>query len=54
MKSGRQISKVFLMNGVSATIIIPIEIARRQGLDQPSHVIVEETHNGILVKKLEV
>ncbi|MFY9796587.1 MAG: AbrB/MazE/SpoVT family DNA-binding domain-containing protein [Candidatus Nitrosopolaris sp.] len=39
---------------LSSTFIIPIEIARRHGLDQPSHVIVEETPDGILIRRLEL
>ena len=48
------ISKTFLTNKLSATIIIPIEIARKHGLDEPSHVVVEDTSQGILIRKLEV
>ena len=33
---------------------IPIEMARRHGLEKPSHVVVEERQEGILIKKLEL
>lgn len=48
------IAKIFLTNKISATLIIPIEIARKHGLNESSHVIVRETPEGILVRKLEV
>ena len=50
----KEITKIYLTNKVSATLIIPIEIARRNGLDQPSHVTVEEVDKGILIRKLDV
>ena len=50
----RTVSKVFLLNKISATLIIPAEIARKHGLDHPSHVIVEETDDGILIRKLNL
>ena len=45
---------IFLSNKVSSTLIIPIDMARKFGLDKPSHVILEETDEGILIKKLEI
>lgn len=50
----KEISKIFLTNKLSATLIIPIELARKHGLNEPSHVTVEETPQGILIRKLEV
>ena len=50
----KDIATIFLTNKLSATLIIPIEIARRNGLNEPSHVLVEETAQGILIKKLEI
>jgi bifunctional DNA-binding transcriptional regulator/antitoxin component of YhaV-PrlF toxin-antitoxin module len=48
------VRKIFLSGNLSATFIIPIEIARRHGLDEPSHVIVEERPDGILIRRLEL
>jgi hypothetical protein len=45
-------TKIFLTNKVSATLIIPIEIARRKGLDHPSNVSVGEVPEGILIRKM--
>jgi hypothetical protein len=50
----KQVKKIFLTNKISATLIIPIELARRHGLNEPSHVLVEETSQGILIRKLEI
>jgi hypothetical protein len=50
----KQIKKIFLINKISACLIIPIEIARKYGLNEPSHVIVEEKPEGILIRKLEI
>lgn len=50
----KEITKTFLSGKLSATLIIPIEIARRHGLEKPSHVIVEEKeelHQVIVVPK---
>jgi bifunctional DNA-binding transcriptional regulator/antitoxin component of YhaV-PrlF toxin-antitoxin module len=49
-----KIAPIFLTNKISATLIIPIEIARRHGLDRPSHVVVEDTKDGILIRKLRL
>lgn len=48
------ITKTFTTGRISATLIIPIGIAGRNGLDRPAHVVIEETTRGILIRKLEV
>jgi hypothetical protein len=50
----KEISKIFLLNKVSATLIIPLEIAKRHGLNEPAHVIVEEVEDGILIRRLSI
>lgn len=50
----RQITNIFLSGKLSATLVIPIEIARRHGLEKPSRVLVEEVPQGILIRKAEV
>jgi hypothetical protein len=52
-RRSRGISKIWLTNKISATLIIPKEIALKHGLDEPSHVVVEETKDGILIRKLD-
>jgi bifunctional DNA-binding transcriptional regulator/antitoxin component of YhaV-PrlF toxin-antitoxin module len=50
------LSKVWMTNKVSATLIIPIDIAKKYELNESSHVVVEERPdlNGILIRKLEL
>ena len=50
----KDITKTFISGRVSATFIIPLEIARRHGLEQPAHVVMEETPQGILIRRSEV
>lgn len=50
----KKIAPIFMSNGISATVIIPIEFARKDSIDRPSHVTIQDTQNGILIKKLEV
>lgn len=52
--SKKEISKIFLLNKLSATLIIPISIARKYDLNESSHVIVEEIPEGILIRKLVI
>ena len=51
---GQQISKIWLTNKVSATLIIPIKFARKHNLDKPSHVVVEDSEKGIFIRRLKV
>jgi hypothetical protein len=50
----KKITTTYLSGNISTTLIIPIETARKYGIDKPSNVVVEETANGILIKKIEV
>jgi hypothetical protein len=54
MQREKCIRSTFLSGKLSATLIIPIDIARRNGLDQPSQVVVEETAEGILIRKVDL
>lgn len=53
MSETKQIRKTFLSGKLSATLVIPIAVARKYGLEQPSHVVVEEIADGILIRKLK-
>ena len=46
----QKIRFTFLTGRLSATLIIPIEVARKHGLTKASNVILEETENGLLIK----
>ena len=54
MSELKEITKTFLSGKLSATLVIPIEIARRYGLEKPAHVIIEEHPEGILIRRLTV
>jgi hypothetical protein len=53
-KQEKRIAPIFLSNGRSSTVIIPIDIARKYNIDKPSHVTIEDTQKGILIKKLDL
>jgi hypothetical protein len=53
MTEFKKVTHTFLSGRLSATLIIPIDIARKYGLDRPTSVIVEERDEGILIRKLE-
>jgi hypothetical protein len=54
MSEIKKVTHTFLSGRLSATLIIPIETARKYGLDKPVNVIVEEKEDGIFIKKLEL
>jgi hypothetical protein len=54
MNDFKRITHTFLSGRLSATLIIPVDIARRHGLERPSQVVVEETERGILIRKLDL
>jgi hypothetical protein len=49
-----RVRHTFLSGKLSSTFIIPIDTARKYGLDKPANVVVEERPEGILIKKIEV
>jgi hypothetical protein len=50
----KKVAPIFLSNGISSTLIIPIEMARRYHLDRPCHVVLEEKEDGIFIKRLDL
>jgi hypothetical protein len=50
----KHITSTYVSGQTSCTIIIAKEIAKKYGIDEPSHVVVEGTEKGILIRKLEV
>lgn len=50
----KEISKIWLHNNISASLIIPVEIARKHNLTKGNHVVVEDTEAGILIRKLDL
>ena len=53
-KQGKDITTTFLTGRTSCTLIISKDIAKKYGIDEPSHVIVEGTDKGILIRKLNL
>ena len=47
--AGEQVTAVFLLGKLSATLVIPVEIARECGLD--GKVVVERRNEGIFIYK---
>jgi len=54
MKKQKEITKTWISGHKSCTLVIPKTIAKEYGLDSPSHVTIESTSNGILIKKLDL
>ena len=50
----KEIIKTWLTGRHSCTLVIPRDFAKEYGLDEPSHVIVEGTSEGVLIRKLVV
>jgi hypothetical protein len=50
----KEIIKTWLTGKHSCTLVIPKDFAKKYGLDEPSHVVVEGTSEGILIRKLMV
>lgn len=49
-----RVTHTFISGKSSSTLIIPIEIARKYGLDKPADVMIEDLDNGILVRKINL
>jgi hypothetical protein len=49
-----RVKHTFLSGRLSSTFIIPIDTARKYGLDKPANVVVEEKPEGILIKRLNL
>jgi hypothetical protein len=50
----KKVAPIYLSNGVSATLVIPIAMARRHRLNKGSHVVLEEREDGIFIRKLDL
>ncbi|TLX86252.1 MAG: AbrB/MazE/SpoVT family DNA-binding domain-containing protein [Thaumarchaeota archaeon] len=51
MSENSKFNYTYLTGKLSATLVIPIDIVKKHGLDNPSNVVIEETENGILLRK---
>jgi len=50
----KEIIKTWLAGSCSYTLVIPKEFAKEYGLDKPSHVVIEQRPEGILIRKIEL
>jgi hypothetical protein len=50
----KEIIKTWLTGKQSCTLVIPKDFAKEYGLDEPSHVVVEGTSEGIVIRKLHI
>lgn len=50
-KDTKEIKKTWVIGNNSCTLILPRSVAKEYGLEEPSHVVVECTTEGILIKK---
>lgn len=51
MQEDQKIRFTNLTGKLGATLIMPLETAKRNGLNRPTNVLVEKTENEILMKK---
>jgi|RhiMetdeSRZDD1v2_1073273.scaffolds.fasta_scaffold491984_2 hypothetical protein len=54
LESEKFICPIFLSNKVSTSLIIPQVLAKKYEINQPCHVTLTDTQNGILIRKLIV
>jgi hypothetical protein len=54
MSGDTKFNYTYLTRNLSATLIIPIDIVRKHGLDNPTEVVVKETEDGVLITRNEV
>lgn len=50
----KDVTTTFVSGKTSCTLIIAKEIAKKYGIDEPSHVVVEGTDEGILIRRIEI
>jgi bifunctional DNA-binding transcriptional regulator/antitoxin component of YhaV-PrlF toxin-antitoxin module len=48
----KEIGKTWISGNSSCTLVIPKDMAQRAGIYQPSQVVISETKDGLLLKKL--
>jgi antitoxin component of MazEF toxin-antitoxin module len=53
-KKNKEVTKTWIQGQNSCVLVIPRSVAKEYGLDSPSHVVVEGTREGILIRKLKI
>ncbi len=54
LEETKEVTKTYLSGTHSCVLVIPKEIARKYRIDNPSHVVIEGTAEGILIKRLDI
>jgi hypothetical protein len=54
MDGQKWIKPIFLTSKTSATLIIPIELAKKYDLLDHAHVVIEEQDHGLMIRKINV
>jgi repressor of nif and glnA expression len=52
MIESKIISTIYMVNDISATLVLPLVVVKKKGLDNPKHVIAEEIEQGILIRRI--
>jgi bifunctional DNA-binding transcriptional regulator/antitoxin component of YhaV-PrlF toxin-antitoxin module len=52
--TSKEVTKTWVTGNSSCTLVIPKKVAMDYGLEEPTHVVVERTDQGILIRKLEI
>jgi hypothetical protein len=50
----KEVTKTWLSGNSSCTLVIPKPMAQKAGIYEPSRVVVEETAEGLLIRRLEI
>ena len=53
-KDVKEIAKTWISGARSVTMILERKIAEEYGLTEPSHVVLERTRRGILIRRLDL
>jgi hypothetical protein len=53
-KKNKEVTKTWIQGQNLCVLVIPRSVAKEYGLDSPSHVVVEGTSKGILIRKLKI
>lgn len=53
-KDSKQIVRTWITGKSSCTLVIPKDFAKEFDLDNPSHVVIKKTDEGLLIRKLNL
>jgi len=53
LTDSKHLIRTWITGNCSCTLVIPKDFAREYGLDKPTHVVIEKTTAGLLIKKFD-